>query len=128
MSTVEDERVWLERADHQASQDFDRSVMTLASGGLAISIVFVNDVAPNPTHTAWLVSAWALLALSLLTVLMSFLASQVALRAEMRRIDDELDRTRPTSATRVTRLLTGVAPILLILGVASLLVFSSANL
>lgn len=40
-------RETLEAADHQASQDFDRTITTLASSALALSLVFIHEVAPK---------------------------------------------------------------------------------
>jgi hypothetical protein len=58
--------------------------MTLAGGALGISLAFVHQVAPNPTHKGWLAWAWGLLALSLLLIFASFLASQQAILREIR--------------------------------------------
>jgi hypothetical protein len=81
------ERQWLVHADHTASRDFDKAIMTLAAGALGVSIAFVRDFAPHPRHVAWLGAAWVCFALSLLLILISFLASQLALRDEVRWID-----------------------------------------
>ena len=37
-----------------SSRDFDRTLTTLSSGALAISLVFVHDVAPHPKYVGWL--------------------------------------------------------------------------
>lgn len=54
----EDERRWLRQADHTASRDFDKAIMTLAAGALGVSIAFVHDIAPDPVHVSWL--GWGL--------------------------------------------------------------------
>jgi len=57
-SVSESYRDWLVKAHHTASQDFDRAVMTLAGGGLGISIAFVRDIAPHPVHKWMLAIGW----------------------------------------------------------------------
>ncbi len=70
---VNGERQWLLQADHAASRDFDKAIMTLAAGALGVSIAFVHDVAPHPVRVAWLGWAWGLFAASLVLILLSFL-------------------------------------------------------
>jgi hypothetical protein len=89
------ERQWLLQADHAASRDFDKAVMTLAAGALGVSIAFVHDLAPDPVHVTWLGWAWGLFALSLVLILVSFLTSQLALRREMKVLSGERSDARP---------------------------------
>ena len=120
-------RDWLERADHVASRDFDRAIITLSSGGLAISLVFVHDVAPHPRCTQWLVAGWSLFTVSLVLILLSFLVSMSALRREMNRIDKNEDRSKPLIRTRLTAWFNWASAVALIAGVGALLVFASRN-
>ncbi len=83
------ERERLVNAHHQASRDFDRTVMTLAAGALGLSIAFMKDIAaPNPKAVPALALAWCLFAISLLLILVSFLTSQAALLRQMGSIDE----------------------------------------
>ena len=41
-------REWLVAAYGEATRSFDKAIMTLAGGALALSIAFVHDVAPKP--------------------------------------------------------------------------------
>jgi hypothetical protein len=85
-------RDWLNQAHHTASQDFDKAVMTLAGGALALSITFIHEIAPHPKHHGWLAASWSALALSLLLVFVSFLASQQVLLTELANCDDAIKR------------------------------------
>jgi hypothetical protein len=85
-------RDWLVNAHHTASQDFDKAVMTLAAGALAISITFIHEIAPHPTHHRWLATSWLFLAISLLLVFVSYLASQRVLEHEIGNCDDAIAR------------------------------------
>jgi hypothetical protein len=79
----------LVEALHAASQDYDRAVMTLASGTLALSVTFAHNIAPTPV--AWsrnlLVGSWALLGLALIAILISLLTSQGGLRRAIADVD-----------------------------------------
>jgi hypothetical protein len=87
-------RDWLVSAHHTASQDFDKAVMTLAGGALGLSITFIHEIAPHPKHHGWLATAWICLAVSLLLVFLSYLASQHVLVNEIGRCDDLIAKAR----------------------------------
>jgi hypothetical protein len=57
----------------------DRTILTLSGGALALSITFVNQIAPQPISVWILLVAWSLFALSLLLTLLSFWFSQHAI-------------------------------------------------
>jgi hypothetical protein len=118
----------LAAADLQASRDFDRTITTLASGALAISLVFIHDVAPKPEYVPLVVVAWACFAVSLLATLASFLISQIALRADMHRIDHDLPEPERRWAAGFTTFLNWAAMLILVGGVAFLVTFASENL
>jgi hypothetical protein len=61
------------------SESFDKAIMSLSGGALAISITFVHNVAPDPTNRGLLTTSWFLFAGSLLLILISFLTSQAAI-------------------------------------------------
>jgi hypothetical protein len=118
------------QADHAASRDFDKAVMTLAAGALGVSIAFVHDLAPAPVRLAWLRWAWGLFSASLVLILISFLVSQLGLRREMKVLSGERERDkRPggwfgPATTTVNWLASGT----LVSGVGALVVFALANL
>jgi hypothetical protein len=124
-----DERLWLRQADHTASRDFDKAIMTLAAGGLGVSIAFVHQVAPHPLHVAWLGWAWVLFALSLMLILISFLTSQHALRREMKVVSGERADSHPGGWLGPTTMgLNWLSALALVTGVVSLVVFAQYNL
>lgn len=123
------EREWLRQADHTASRDFDKAVMTLAAGALGVSIAFVHDVEPNPTHTAWLGVSWGMFSLSLVLILLSFLMSQHALRLEMKVLSGERNDAVPGGwLGRATIGLNWASAGSLVSGVVALVVFALYNI
>lgn len=75
-----EERKLLVQAKKEGSQQFDRAILTLAAGALAISITFINQIAPHPKPWTiyFLVLGWIAFIMSLLFTLISFLTSQKA--------------------------------------------------
>jgi hypothetical protein len=122
-----DRRQWLIQADHTASRDFDRTVVALSAGALGLSIVFVQNIAPQPVHKEWLAIAWGLFAASLIANLASFLTSQHALRWEMRHFDEEVE-TAGGWLGKTTIGLNWCSAVAFILGVIALVTFAYLNL
>jgi uncharacterized BrkB/YihY/UPF0761 family membrane protein len=118
-------REWLVSAYENATQSFDKAIMTLAGGALGISIAFIHDVAPKPEHKWILGVAWTLFALSLLLILASFLMSQHAILDMMRQIDEDVEKVARGKAT--DRLNRGSASAF-VLGVIFLVIFAVYNL
>jgi hypothetical protein len=83
-------RDWLIQCDHQASMDFDKAIMTLAGGALAISLAFMREHDPAATLRAlWcLPGSWALFTASLLAILASYITSQRGLRKGVEQVDN----------------------------------------
>ena len=120
-------RAVLVDAHRRSSEAYDKAVMTLSGGALAISLTFIHDVAPHPTHKGLLAWSWGLLALSLLLILVSFVASQYAI---LRRIKEEdgLPVSRwnlPSGATVALNFASGAA---FIAGVACMVRFAWFNI
>ena len=83
-------RDFLVKADHQASLNYDKAVMTLAGGALGISITFLKDIVPYPLPETkiLLYISWISLSVSLASILVSYLFSMASLRKAMRQVDD----------------------------------------
>ena len=66
-------------SEQQAS--FDKTLITLASGALGLSIAFAERVATEPIEAVrMLIAAWGLFGIALIAILISFLVSVYALR------------------------------------------------
>ena len=104
-----DERQSLRAAEFEAAKSFDRWIITLSSGALGLSLVFVKDlVAPGPVSASWAFAiSWVSLGLSVSTALASVAASQHAHGRFIVMLDDAaatrndtvLDRARKTQSS-----------------------------
>jgi len=74
------ERKLLVEAQQQSYQQFDKAILTLSSGGLGVSIIFLRDILPleQITNYCFLIGSWILFTISITCTLISFLASQYA--------------------------------------------------
>ena len=72
-------------------RSFDKNILTLASGGLGLSIIFVQHVAPKPVCWSFpfLILTWVCLLLSILSTLISFLTSQEAFEKRIADLDKQ---------------------------------------
>ena len=80
--TYLEERKLLVDAERESARSFDKSMLTLSSGALALSITFIRQIAPVPRFEPYLYLAWSGFILALLCTLVSFLSSQTALRKQ----------------------------------------------
>src|SRR5581483_1659905 len=71
-------RVRSEEMEQEAAKSFDKAMLTLSAGAFALSVAFLEKIAPSPR--AWtcffLVPAWGGFLFSIYCVLMSFLIGQ----------------------------------------------------
>jgi hypothetical protein len=124
---VDQYRQTLVEAHQKSSEAYDKAVMTLAGGALAISITFVHNVGPHPKDKGWLAWSWGLLGLSLLLIFASFLASQQTILREIKKRDGKpvWSWDMPGWATSLLNLFSGGA---FIGGVACLVQFAWFNI
>ena len=75
----------LESASHKVAEQFDKAVMTLAAGGLSMSLLFIQKIAPQPKPDTlcYLTAGWIGFTASLLFVLSSFLFGYQSFRREI---------------------------------------------
>ncbi len=132
-----EERKLLIEAERETAQQFDKAILTLAAGALALSITFINQIAPKPKLYSiyWLIIAWSFFCLSLLSTLISFLTSQAACRKQRDILDEEISKnskksnnTEENNAALWTDKLNKLSIAFFILGVMLLIVFSAMNL
>jgi hypothetical protein len=99
---------------HASIQEFDRAILTLSAGLLALSLAFIKDVVPLTAaiDLFLLFWSWGLFGTSILLTLVSFIASQKAFQRSqesayayyMEHNHEVL--SKPHVSTRVTRYLT----------------------
>lgn len=128
-----EERKQLIAAERDTAQQFDKAILTLAAGALALSLTFITKIAPQPkSYSKWfLIGAWILFCLSLLSTLISFLTSQVACREQRNILDEDIlgkNTDKKNKYALWTNKLNWLSIISFILGVIFLLIFSGTNL
>jgi hypothetical protein len=124
-----------DKAELEVSGRYDQWILTLSGGALAVSITFIEKIAPAPdVHTLhWLKWSWVLLVVSLLVVLVSLLTSQSAIREQRRELDKAFqDREPPAYKTRkwftcLTNLLNWGSALFFVAGVSCLCMFAFTN-
>ena len=129
-------RQLLQQTMHDQARSFDKGILTLSSGALGLSIVFIERLAPHPVWwSKWFLAAsWLLFAVAILLTLCSFLTSQVTHRSLIAAWDaTRLNQADPETTTRdrfdlLTRWLNLASALLFFLGVLALVVFAIANL
>ena len=125
-------REWLVTTEHAASRDYDKAVLALAGGALGLSVTFLHGLVakPVPCSLVWLGLAWSCLALSLLSILVSILTSQHALRRAIQQVDDQTIRAASRPGGWLSGLTEGLnitAALTLVLGLVFLVVFALLN-
>jgi hypothetical protein len=72
-------------AEQQSSKTFDKAILTFGSGAFGVSIAFLKDIAPKPfQNTLWLLGmSWLLFSAALIIILVGFVASQNACKAQI---------------------------------------------
>ena len=73
-STYLSERTLLIEIEQKSAAQHDKAILTVASGGLALSLTFLKEIAPHPLPETWkyIGISWACFVLSILTILLSF--------------------------------------------------------
>jgi hypothetical protein len=131
-----DERKALVEGEQASADQFDKSILTLAGGALAISLIFLEKIVPEPKASTlpYLYCGWTALVVSLCAILASFLTSQHAYRRQ-RKIVEAVFFAEPgkepemvNSWGRWTSVLNWISILVFILGVSMLVVFSTENI
>jgi hypothetical protein len=99
---------------HASIQEFDRAILTLSAGLLALSLAFIKDVVPLAAaiDLYLLFWSWGLFGTSILLTLVSFIASQKAFQRSQKSAyayymeHNHEVLSKPHVFTRVTRYLT----------------------
>ena len=82
-------REWLVKAQHRASQDFDKTVLAISSGALGLSVAFLNSqyVSGPFSNTVLIGIAWMGFGVALVSSLGSLFTSSKALRKCIEQVD-----------------------------------------
>lgn len=129
------ERHCLIDIEQKGSEQHDKAILQLAMAALGFSVAFVEKIAPEPEP--WTLKllywSWTFFAVSLGTVVGSFLSSQAACRLERDFLDtdyrnQEISTPRKNKFSTLTIWLNRSAYATFILGVVFLLFFSGKNL
>lgn len=113
----------------QASQDFDKYLVTLAAGALGLSIAFIRQIAPNPVEIWSIIVAWSAFGASLISILLSFWFSQRAFHRAEKVLDtqNEEDRLESNWWDYVTTALNVISVFSFVAGVVFLAYFAASN-
>ncbi|MCL5429658.1 MAG: hypothetical protein M1347_07680 [Chloroflexi bacterium] len=114
------------------SEDFDKTILSLASGSLGISAGFLNQIVPDPQPGTMplLVIAWALMAASLIAIVLSYLQAIDCRKKLIEQIDQAVQSHHEPKwkiSPAATRLSLASAACL-ILGIGFYLAFAAWNL
>ena len=130
------ERKLLIDAQQQSYQQFDKAILTLSSGGLGVSIIFLRDILPleQITNYCFLIGSWILFTISITCTLISFLTSQYACGEQLELINryflnkDSDALTKKNTFAQITGGLNISAAVFFILAVISTIMFVSINI
>lgn len=75
----------LVKKQNSNSENYDKSILTLASGGLGLSLAFIKDVVPiaSVTCRTVLIQSWFLFVGAIVVTIVSFQTSQAAIRTSL---------------------------------------------
>ena len=129
------ERSLLVEIEQKSASQHDRAILTLTAGALALSITFLEKIAPKPAPSAlWLIAAaWLCFIVGLCVILLSFLLSQTACRRQRELLnaaysEQAKPRDEENRAATWTSRLNWASYGLFLLGVLFLALFSWFNI
>ncbi len=82
------ERISLNEGEFKIAESYDKALLTLSAGALAISMTFIKDVAEDPKSIWMLITAWFILGLTTVVLLLTFLICQKAYQKARTSLDD----------------------------------------
>lgn len=121
----------------EQSKTYDQTILTFSAGAIALSLTFVEKIAPVPVAPWLLYSAWGGFGLAILSVVLSFVWSQKAFQNEIDWVDaswaavkegkTEPPERRANRYTRITEGLNLAAGLLFVAGFVFLVFFGGTN-
>lgn len=125
-------RKYLVEGEHKSQEQYDKTVLSLSGGALAVSFAFVKDYLSGKEAIGleFLLAAWIAWGLSSTITLASFYTSVLAFRKSISQVDKEtVYKSRVGGrASIVTDILNAAAGLLFLAGVVTAALFAAFNL
>ncbi len=129
---LEDNRNFLVQAKQKSIDSYDKSLLTLSGGALAISLIFIENVigASKMDVPLFLIFAWICWVNTITWTLLSFYLSHIAMKKTIKQVDDGViyDETPGGCYTCIISILNAVDGLFFIAGVILVMVFAVVNL
>lgn len=79
-------------AEAKAQEDYDKTLVFLSSGAIAVTVSFIHNIIPlaSAVSCAFIFFAWVMWGISLLCVLCAYLTSNYALRKSIQQVDNNV--------------------------------------
>jgi carbon starvation protein CstA len=142
------QREKLDSSSIEAAGRYDKAVLTISTGALALSVTFIDKIASNPQHWTLyiLIPGWFLLLLSIIWQVLALSASHNATREQISILDQQYakyfladdpvklveegwtESEPPNKYVDITNKYNILSQIALIIGIVCILVFSSFNI
>jgi hypothetical protein len=117
--------------EQDAIDEFDKAVITLSGGALAISFAFIKDIVKpeNMVATGWLLWAWVSWGMSIIFVVAAYYSSHVANYIAIKQVDEKKIYSEAPGrwANQATLILNPLAGITFFLGLILMVVLVSKN-
>ena len=129
---LEDYRNFLVQAKQKSIDSYDKSLLTLSGGALAISLIFIENVigASKMDVPLVLIFAWICWVNTITWTLLSFYLSHIAMKKTIKQVDDGViyNETPGGCYTCIISILNAVDGLFFIVGVILVMVFAIVNL
>lgn len=131
------ERNSLISSELEQTKQYDKYILTLASGAFGLSLLFITNIAPIPKDETigFLVTAWAAFGASILSTMLSFLSSFAAFTKQRQILNlwykkntPLMDKELKNQWATCTKTLNIVSVGLFMAGVVFLTIFAALNL
>lgn len=131
-STLQEFRNELQLLVHKSQDDFEKQLVYLSAGGIAISMAFVEKLTGQISLThckVFLISGWVLLALTLLINLASHVTTIKKHNQTIKEIDDDnYDQTKAIKRNKMIGFYNRCSLIALFLGIIAIISFVFVNI
>ncbi len=114
------------------NENFDRAILTLSSAALGLTVSFIRGL-EKPIYVSILVLSWVALVLSVISTIVSYLASQKAIGRQLEIAEryylqgDESARNLRNFPAQLNEILAYVSAICFVLGIILILAFFGIN-